>query len=180
VTALVIVLCLITISVVILLGGYKRYRQYKSKFERTAAVVCDSGSWRVRLCGRTMLCEGRFDGHRICYSVSGDERRRELLNSYLLLEWPVKMNFRYYRTSDPDLVDRRMGESLSCLQQTAEFRGLVVTSRDTPFLASLLSRPLGFGYKPGLLLWKYEAVVLDEDIMRSDIHTLIGLAEQGI
>jgi hypothetical protein len=179
-TALVIVLCLLVMFGMISIGGYIRYHQYKGRFEQTAKSICESGSWLVKFRLRTMMFRGKVDGHVVCYSISGDERRRDPVNSYLLMEWPVKMNFRFYSTSDPDLVNEKVSSILAQVQQSPEFKGLVVTSHDTPFLARLLSRPLGFGYKPGLLLWKYESVVLDNDIIERDIHQLIDLARRGI
>jgi hypothetical protein len=180
VTALVIVLCLISIFAMFSVGGYIRYRQYKGRFEQTAKDICDPQSWLVKLCVRTMVFKGNVDGHGIYYSVSGDERRGEPVNSYLLVECPVKMNFRFYASSDPDQADERISPYLAQLQLSPDFRGLLVTSHDTPFLARLISRPLGFGYKTGLMLWKYEANVLDIDIIKGDISRLINLADKGI
>lgn len=179
-TVLVITLCLITIFTMVLVGGYIRYRQYKGRFEQAAKSICDPHSWLVKLCSRTMLFKGTVDGYGVYYSVSGDERRSEPINSYLLVEQPVKMNFRFYANSDPDQVDERIRPYLAQLQLSPDFRGLLVTSHDTPFLARLISRPWGFGYKTGLMLWKCEPTVLDIGIIKRDISQLIGLANKGI
>ena len=179
-TLLLIILCLVAILSMISGSSYVQYRRYRSKYEYIAHSACDPGSWRVRFYLRTLLLSGRIGEHAMCYSVSGDERKNEPINSYLLLRYPVRRNFRFYAGSDPDQTDRDIRSDLALLQEMPEFKGLLTTSKDTPFLARLIARPLGFGYDPGLLLWKWGTSVFDPAVMRRDFDLLLGLAEKGI
>ncbi len=113
------------------------------------------------------------------YSVAGDERKRDAIDSYFLLDYPVKGNFRFYAGSDPELVDGKIKVALSRLEGLSDFKGLFVTSDQTPFAARLLARPFGFGYKPGLLLWKWGTDVFDPMLLKRDFDLLLSLAEEG-
>jgi hypothetical protein len=179
-TLLLIVLCLLIVGVLLGVGGYAQYRRSRGKYERIAAALCDPGSWQMRFRIRTFLLKGRAGNHEVRYTVFGDGRKEEAVNSYLLLSCPTKGNFRFYAGSDPDLVDQQIRASLIRLQETPGFRGLLVTSAATPFLARLIARPLGFGYTPGLLLWRWTDGAFDSDRVVKDYQFLSALHEEGI
>jgi hypothetical protein len=180
VTLLLIILCLVAIAAIVSVGSYVRYRRYRSRYEHVAGSICDPGTWRVTFHLRTLLLRGRIGGHAVCYSVLGDERKNEPVNSYLLLRYPVRRNFRFYVEGDLDLADREIKSGLARLQGLPGFRGLLATSKETPFLARLIARPLGFGYDPGLLLWKWGTAAFDPVTIRRDFDLLLDLAEEGI
>ncbi len=179
-TVIVIVVCLVILASIISGGIIVQYRRYRKKYEAVARAIYDPASWRIGFQLRTLVLSGRIGGHRACYSIVGDERKMEPVSTYLLLEHPVKRNFRFYSGSDPDQTDPEIREALAQLQEIADFRGLLVTSEGTPFLARLIARPLGFGYRPGLLLWKWSRTVFDPDTIKRDFTLLLQLAEQGI
>jgi hypothetical protein len=180
VTPLLIIGGLIALGALISGGIYVQYRRYRGKYEAIARAICDPGSWRVSFHLRTMLLAGKIGGYTFYYSIFGDERKKEPVNSHLLLEYPVQRNFRFYFGSDPELVDPEVRQGLAHIQEMPEFRGLLATSKETPFLARLIARPLGFGYRPGLLLWKWSSAPFDADVIRTDFEALLGLAKQGI
>jgi hypothetical protein len=181
VTLFLVLLCLSAIAGILFFGSSSRYRRYRRRYEHLGLAICDPGSWFVRFRLRTLFLSGRIGGHRVCYGVLGDERKDEAVSSYLLVEYPVKRNFRFYEGSDPELADREIRDPLRGLQQgLPDFKGLLVASENTPFLARLIARPLGFGYKPGLLLWKWGTCVFDPALVRKDFDRLLRLAEEGI
>ena len=180
VTFPLIILCLVAIVSMVSVGSYVQYRRYRSKYEHIARSLCDPGTWRVTFHLRTLLLRGRIGDHAVCYSVFGDERKNEPVNSYFLLRYPVRRNFRFYVGSDLDQADGEIRSGLARFQGLPDFRGLLATSNKTPFLARLIVRPLGFGYDPGLLLWKWGTGVFDPATIRRDFDLLLGLAEEGI
>jgi hypothetical protein len=100
-TLVAIIVCVVAIGQPFT-GARRRYRRHRGKYEDVAAALCEPGSWHIRFYLRTLILRGKARGHRICYSVFGDERKNEAANSYLLLEYPVRGNFRFYGGSDPD------------------------------------------------------------------------------
>lgn len=179
-TSIVIVFCLILIASIIASGMCIQYRRYSERYKKVAHALFDDGSWRLSFYLRTLLVKGTIGGRTVRYGVLGDDRGNQPVSSYLFLEYPVKRNFRFYAASDPDLVDPDIRKNLGSLQQELGFCGLTVISRDTPFLGKFLARPLGFGYQPGLLLWKFGGVAFDNDVIRRDILLLLQVAEEGI
>jgi hypothetical protein len=180
VTLFLVVLCLAVIFSLVSGGSYVQYRRYRRKYAVIANALCDPGSWQVRFFLRTLLLRGKIGGREVRYTVFGDERKKEPINSYLLLPYPVRRNFRFYVGSDPDRTDEDIRSSLLSFQDLPDFRGLLVTSQNTPFLARLIARPLGFGYAPGLLLWKWGTAVFDPAIVRRDFDLLLRVAKEGI
>ena len=179
-TLFLIVLCLLLIAALFAGGGYVQYRRNRGRYERIASIVYDPGSWQVRFHLRTLLLKGRVGGRSVCYSVLGDSRRNEPANSYLLLNCPVRRNFRFYAGSDPDQTDNEIRDSLARLQETPGFRGLLAVSGQTPILARLIARPLGFGYEPGLLLWRWTQGAFEPETVKRDYVLLVSLHEEDI
>ena len=179
-TFFLIILCLAVIAAMVSGSSYAQYRRTRSKYELVANALCDPGSWRIRFYLRTLLLTGKIGGRQVCYSVFGDERKNEPVSYYLLLECPVRRNFRFYVGSDLDQADLEIRNGLARIQGIPEFRGLLAVSKDTPFLARLIARPFGFGYRPGLLLWKWGTGVFDRAVTRRDFDMLLGLLEEGI
>ncbi len=179
-TLFLVVVCIVAIAVILVGGASTRYRRYRSKYEHLGRSLCEPGSWLVRFGLRTLLLDGMIGGHRVCYTVFGDERKGEPINTYLLLEHPVQGNFRFYAGSDVMEADERIRDCLSELAKLEGFCGLTVTCDRTPFPARLIVRPLGFGYRPGLLLWKWAAGAFDPTAIRKDFDALLSLAEGGI
>jgi hypothetical protein len=180
VTLIVIPLLIVLIAVIILSGIYLQHRRYSDRYKAIGRMLCDDDSWQVSFYVRTLLLKGTVGGHRIRYTVVGEDRRDQPVGSYLLLEYPVKRNFRFYAASDPDQVDPDIRSGLEKLQQITGFCGLTVISRKTPFLGKFLGRPLGFGYRPGLVLWKFGRDAFNPESIRRDVLQLLRLAEQGI
>jgi hypothetical protein len=180
VTLFLIILCLFVIFALFAGGGYVQYRRSRSRYEKIAASLCDAKSWQIRFRLRTLLIRGKVDGYRVGYTVFGDGKRNDAANSYLLLECPVRRNFRFYAGSDPDQVDLEIRGGLDRLQDTPGFRGLLATSKETPMLARLISRPMGFGYAPGLLLWRWGGGNFDPETVRHDYDLLRSLERDGI
>jgi hypothetical protein len=52
-------------------------------------------------------------------------------------------------------------------------------SSRTPWPAKLISRPIGFGYKPGILLCLLRAPSFEADPLRQPFELLMELAELG-
>jgi len=179
-TLFLIVLCLLFIAALFGGGGYVQYRRNRGSYERIAIAVYDPRSWRVRFRLRTLVLSGKIDGRSVCYTVLGDSRRNEPANSYLLLNCPVTRNFRFYAGSDPEQTDDAIRDSLARLQETPGFRGLLAVSARTPILARLIARPLGFGYEPGLLLWRWGPGGFEPETVKRDHELLVSLQEKDI
>jgi hypothetical protein len=177
---IVIIACLAAIFFILSGGIYFQYRRHSGRYREIAMTCCDPGSWRISFFLRTLVLSGKIGDRTMRYSVFGDDRKKEEANSYLLFEYPVKRNFRFYAGSDVELADPDIRGSLAELQAIPEFRALIVTSRDTPLLGSMIARPLGFGYKPGLLLWKLSNSPFDPEVIKNDFLMLVRLAEQGM
>ncbi len=176
----VFVLCLVLIGTIIASGIYIQYRRYSERYKKLAHVLFDDDSWHLSFYVRTLLVRGTIGGRAVRYAVLGDDRGNQPVSSYLFLGYPVKRNFRFYAASDTDLVDPEIRSSLAALQQTPGFCGLTVISRDTPFLGKFLATPLGFGYDPGLLLWRFGIDAFDSVAIRRDLDFLLQIAGEGI
>ncbi len=175
---LVIVLCLAALIGIIAFGITAQYRRYSRKYRALAQALCDPDTWHILFRVRSLLLKGRIRGVGMRYAVFGDERKAEPVNTHLLLEYPVKDNFRFYFSSDPDLAPPALKDRLAAFLELPDFRGLTFISPDTPFIGALLARPLGFGRAPGILLWKWGTSAFDADVIRRDFLMLLDLAEQ--
>ena len=176
---LIIVVCLVFIVAMITAGAWLQYRRYHAKYLAVAASLCEAGACRVSFFVRTLLLSGKVNGRPMRYSVFGDERKGPV-SSYLLLEYPVKGNFRFYQGGDVGFLDAQVRETMAALSDAEDFRALFVTSAGTPLPARLITRPLGFWYNPGLLLWKWGGSAFDPEAIRADLDRLAELAELGI
>jgi hypothetical protein len=156
-----------------------RHAKLRSVFTTTAASLCDPDSWRVRFYLRTFVVKGRIDGYPMGFTASGDVKGSALAHAYLLLDHPIKENFRFYYGSDPSFVAPGIRPQIEAIQQTPGFYALILTSDKTPLLAKLLSRPIGLGYKPGVLLCTIEKASFDPDLLRQRFSLLIDLAQHG-
>jgi hypothetical protein len=174
-----LVACLALVAALITTGACLQYRRYHAKYLAVARALCDEGAFRVSFFVRTLLLSGKAGGRTMRYSVYGDHRRGPV-SSYLLLEYPVRGNFRFYQGGDTGLLDATLREAVAALSEAADFRALFVTSAGTPLLARLITRPLGFAYNPGLLLWKWGGDAFDPEGVRTDLGRLAELAERGI
>jgi hypothetical protein len=175
---LLIVLCLIFLFGIIAFGIANQYRRYSAKYRGLAEALCDPDTWRISFHVRSLLLKGQIQGTGMRYAVLGDERKREPVNTHLLLEYPVKHNFRFYFSSDPELAPPDLRDRLAAFQELPDFRGLTFISPDTPAIAAVLARPLGFGRAPGILLWKWGTSAFDADGVRHDFLMLLDLAKQ--
>jgi hypothetical protein len=171
--------CLAFIAALLAAGACLRYRRYHAKYLSVARSLCEAGAYRVSFFLRTLLLSGKVGGRTMRYSVYGDERKGPV-SSYLLLEFPVRGNFRFYRGGDVGLLDAALREAMAALSDAVDFRALFVTSARTPLCARLITRPLGFAYNPGLLLWKWGGDAFDPEAIRADLWKLTELAERGI
>lgn len=177
---LLLVLCIVVVACIIAGGVLFQYRVYRGTYKTLGRGVCDPGSWSVSFYLRTLLLRGRIGGHAIRYAVFGEHRGNQPVSSYLLLEFPVKRNFRFYAASDVNQADTGLRERLKELQENPGFCALIVTSRETPLLGRFLARPFGFGLRPGVLLWKWGKDAFDADVIRQDLALLIKLTDEGI
>lgn len=175
---LLIVLSLIFLSGVIVFGIVNQYRRYSAKYRALAEALCDPDTWQISFHLRSLLLKGTIQGVHMRYIVLGDERKREPVNTHLLLEYPVKYNFRFYFSSDPELGPPALRERLAAFLEVPDFRGLTFISPDTPAIAAMLGRPLGFGHAPGILLSKWGTSAFDADIVRRDFLMLLDLAKR--
>jgi hypothetical protein len=175
---LVVVLCLIFLFGIITFGIVNQYRRYIAKYRALADALCDPGTWRISFHLRSLLLKGKIEGVDMRYVVLGDERKREPVNTHLLLEYPVKYNFRFYFSSDPEAAPPALRGPLAAFQEIPDFRGLTFISPTTPAVAAVLARPLGFGRAPGILLWKWGTSPFDADVVRYDFRMLLDLAKQ--
>ncbi len=172
------ILALLVLFIVFM--GIGRYLRLKSAFVGVAAALCDQGTWDVTFFVRTFVVKGCARGYPIRFSATGDVRGSMPAHTYLLLEHPVKGNFRFYRGSDPSLVDPAIRDQVEAMQKTPDFYALVVTSEKTPLPAKLLARPLGLGYRPGLLACMLGSSGFSPDALLAKVALLIDLAERGV
>jgi hypothetical protein len=171
------VLAALTLAIIAALVG--RHAKLRSVFTAMAASLCDPDSWHVTFYVRTFVVKGRIEGYPMGFTASGDVKGTALVHSYLLLEHPIKENFRFYHGSDQSLVPPAIRAQIEAIQETPGFYALILTSRETPLLAKLLSRPIGLGYKPGLLLCTIEKASFDPDALRQRFALLVELARHG-
>jgi hypothetical protein len=174
---------IISLLVVLLLvfgGIFIQFFRYKGKYMRLADSLCDPGTGRIKFYLRTMTLKGKVKGLPVRYSVFGDERSGFPVSSYLLLEYPVRTNLRFYAESDLRGLPPELQAPLRAIQETTDFRGLVLTPQDSPFLGCFLSRPLGLGYRPGILLWKWETTPFDASLIERDLDVLLDAAKKGV
>jgi hypothetical protein len=161
---------------------YGHYRTYRGKYEALGRALCDPDSWVVKTYLRILVLKGRVDGHPIRFSVFGDERndRKTIPTStYLLLEHPVKTNLRVYAGGDLDATGPEPEPQLYAISDVPDFRGLVLTPARSPWIGKVLARPLGLGYQPGVLLWKFGLPSFDPEPLRKEIALLIDLVSSG-
>jgi hypothetical protein len=156
-----------------------RYLRIKRDFMSLAASLCDPGTWRVKFYVRAMVIAGKIKGHAVRFSTSGEGKGAKLVHSYLLLEHPVASNFRFYAMSDVSLVKPELRSYVESIEAIPGCYALIFMSSGTPWPAKLLSRPLGLGYKPGILLCLLRAPSLDADLLRQHYELLIDLADHG-
>jgi hypothetical protein len=156
-----------------------RHAKMRNFFTTMAASVCDPDSWQVKFYLRTFVVKGKIDGHPMGFTTSGDVKGSTLAHGYLLLEHPIRENFRFYRGGDLSYIPEEIRAQVEAFEQIPGFYALIFTSRQTPFLARLLSRPIGLGYKPGLLLCAIEKASSDADLLRKRFALLIDLARHG-
>jgi hypothetical protein len=157
---------------------FGRYARIKRDFASLAESLCDPGTWRVKFYVRAMVIAGKVKGHAVRFSTSGEGKSAKLVHSYLLLEHPVVSNFRFYAMSDISLVQPEIRNYVESVDAIPGFYALILMSSDTPWPAKLLSRPLGLGYKPGILLCLLRAPSLDADLLKQHFEVLIELAAQ--
>ncbi len=174
---LLAILALLLLSIVIAFIG--RHAKMRSVFTTLAASLCDADTWQVRFYMRTFVVKGKLDGYPIGLTPSGDVKGSALAHTYLLLELPIKENFRFYHGGDHSLLPRDIRAQIGAIEQIPGFYALILCSSETPLLARLLSRPIGLSYKPGLLLCTIEKASLDPDLLRKRFGQLIELAHHG-
>ncbi len=163
----------------IMLAFIGRHSRLKGIFKTLAGSLCDDGTARVRFCLRAFVVKGNVDGHPIRFTTSGDVKGSAIGHTYLLLEHPISGNFRFYRGGEISLVPQGIRKQIVDLEQLPGFYALIFTSRKTPLFARLLSRPIGLGYRPGLLLCLVEKASFEADAVRERFAMLIDLAEHG-
>jgi hypothetical protein len=156
-----------------------RYARIRHDFTSLGASLCDPGTWRVRFYLRAMVISGKVKGHPVRFSTSGEGKSAKLVHSYLLLEHPVASNFRFYAMSDISLVQPELRSYVESVETIPGFYALILMSSGTPWPAKILSRPLGLGYKPGILLCLLREPSLDADLLRQHFALMIDLAEHG-
>jgi hypothetical protein len=171
------VLAILVLSIIIAFIG--RHAKLRSVFTAVAASLCDPDSWRVTFYVRTFVVKGRIEGYPMGFTTSGDVKGSALAHAYLLLEHPIKENFRFYQGSDQSFVPSEIRAQIEAIQEIPGFYALILISRETPLLAKLLSRPIGLGYKPGLLLCTIEKASFDPDSLRQRFALLVDLARHG-
>jgi hypothetical protein len=174
---LLAVLAILVLSIIIAFIG--RHAKLKTFFTTVAASLCDPDTWQVRFYVRTFVVKGKVDGYPMGFTTSGDVKGSALAHTYLLLEHTIKENFRFYHGGDLSLVPLEIRAQIETIEQIPGFYALILTSRETPLLARLLSRPLGLGYKPGLLLCTIEKASFDPDVLRQRFSLLIDVAQGG-
>jgi hypothetical protein len=171
------VLAVLVLSIAAVVIG--RHAKQRSVFTTTAASLCDTDSWHVTFYVRTFVVKGKIEGYPMGFTTSGDVKGSALAHAYLLLEHPIKENFRFYQESDPSCVPPAIRAQIEAIQEIPGFYALILISRETPLLAKLLSRPIGLGYRPGLLLCTIEKASFNPDLLRQRFALLVELARHG-
>jgi hypothetical protein len=175
-----ILLALLAVLILAIIAAFiGRHTKLRHVFTTTAASLCDPGSWHVRFYVRTFVIKGRIEGYRMGFTASGDVKGSAPAHTYLLLEHPIKENFRFYYGSDQSLVPVDIRPQIEAIQQISGFYALILSSRRTPLVARLLSRPIGLGYRPGLLLCTIEKPSFNSDLLRQRFSLLVELAQHG-
>jgi len=175
--ALLAILAALLLAIIAALIG--RHAKLRSVFTTLAASLCDADTWRVRFYVRTFVIKGAIDGYPMGFTTSGDVKGSSLGHGYLLLEHATKENFRFYYGGDRSLVPAEIRAPIEAIEQIPGFYALIFTSPKTPLPARLLSRPLGLGYKPGLLLCTIEKISFDPDMLRQRFALLVEVAKYG-
>jgi hypothetical protein len=175
---LLAILGVLVLSLIIAFIG--RHAKLRNLFTTVAASLCDPDTWQVRFYVRTFVVKGKVDGYPVGFTTSGDVKGSALAHIYLLLEYPIKDNFRFYNGGNPSLVPPEIRAQIEVIEQIPGFYALILISRETPLLARLLSRPLGLGYSPGLLLCTIERASFDPDLLRKRFSLLIDLAQHEV
>jgi hypothetical protein len=172
-----------TLALLVLLivaKGIGRYLGLKSAFVGVATALCDPGTWDVTFLLRTFVVKGSVHGYPIRFSATGDVKGSVPAHAYLLLEHPVQGNFRFFQGSDSSLIHPEIRAQIEVIQQVPDFDALIVTSEKTPLLAKLLARPLGLGYRPGLLMCTLGKSGFNPDALQRNVSLLIELAQHGV
>jgi hypothetical protein len=171
--ALLFLVCVMALTIRI--QYHRATRQYKI----LAESLCDPGSWKITFLLRMVILSGTVEGLPIRYSVLGSPQGDQFTSSYLLLLYPVGRNLRVYAESDLSQVDDAIRPELEVLQQTEGFRSLILTPGASPFLGKFLSRPFGFPYASGILLWKLGPGAFDPTIIRADLAHIEALSQKS-
>ncbi len=174
-TEWLLVAVLIVLALVISGVFVGRYAATRGFFTRLAASLCDPGTGDVAFYMRAFVVKGKVDGYEMRFSTSGNIKGSAVVHSYLLLRHPVDENFRYYAGSDPALVPSGIRACIERIEQVPGFYALIFTSRKTPLAARLISRPMGLGYAPGVLLCIVEQPSFDADLLRRRFKLLTDL-----
>ena len=174
---LLAVLAVLVLSIIFAFIG--RHAKLRGLFTTTASSLCDPDTWRVQFYVRTFVIKGRIKDYPMGLTASGDVKGSAPAHIYLLLEHPIRENFRFYRGSDQSLVPSGIRPQIEAIQRISGFYALILSSDKTPLAARLLSRPIGLGYKPGLLLCTIEKPSFNADSLRQRFSLLIDLARHG-
>jgi len=175
-----VLLAILAILLLLVVGAFiGRHLRLRAFFGTVAATLCDPGSSQVSFFVRTFVVRGAVDGHLVRFTTTGDVRGTGMAHTYLLLEHPIRGNFRFYHGSDIALIPAEIRSRVEAIEQIPGFYALIFTSRKTPLAARLLSRPIGLGYKPGLLLCTVEKASFEPDLLRKRFGLLIDLALHG-
>lgn len=156
----------------------------KKKLEKLGEELFGpQGGWRVRMYPKLYVLQGVVRDHVVRYSVWADEGRRMPSKSFMLVEYPVRQDV-HVRANSRTAVSRleaSFQQRLRDLQAAPGFEQLEVSARELSWLGRLGSwRPLGFGRRPGLLLYRIRSSPFDAAAIRQDIDMLLDLAESGL
>jgi hypothetical protein len=173
-------LSLAAVLVLIVGGTLVQFFRYRRKYRKLAESLCDPGSWTIAFYIRTLTLKGMIKGIPVRYSVFGDERGGLPVSSYLLLEYPVASNLRVYAESDLALLPVELASLLAPFQESPDFRALILTPPSTHFFARFLSRPVGLGYRPGVVLWRWGKAAFDPSNVRKDFGMRLDAAQRGL
>ncbi len=168
---------LIALIIAMMLARYLRLRHV---FSSMAALLCDPDTWTIGFFIRTFVLKGRVQGYPMRFSASGDVKGSVPAHAYLLLEHPVKGNFRFYKGSDVSLIHPGIRPQFEAVQQVPDLYALIVTSEKTPWAAKILARPLGLGYRPGVLMCTFGTTGFDAEALQRKFFLLIELAQHGV